>query len=100
MNFDIRFVSNLNNSMLFKINTNFYGNGTSITENNLIKWKKMHSIWESMHSARTRTTVLIGDSIFLRLLLDTGLPFYVVIRATQRSSRLQGKGSTFVSQLF
>ena len=40
MNFDIRYVSNLNNSMLFKINTNFYGNGTSITENNLIKWKK------------------------------------------------------------
>ena len=64
MNFDIRYVSNLNNSMLFKINTNFYSNGTSITENNLIKWKKMHSIWESMHSARTRTTVLIEDSIF------------------------------------
>ena len=40
MNFDIRYVSNLNNSMLFKINTNFYSNGTSITENNLIKWKK------------------------------------------------------------
>ena len=40
MNFDIRYVSNLNNSMLFKINTNFYGNGTSITENNLIKFKK------------------------------------------------------------
>ena len=37
MNFDIRYISNLNNSMLFKINTNFYGNGTSITENNLIK---------------------------------------------------------------
>ena len=27
-------------------------------------------------------------------------PFYVVIRATRRSSRLQGKGSTFISQLF
>ena len=37
MNCDIRYVSNLNNSMLLKINTNFYGNGTSITENNLIK---------------------------------------------------------------
>ena len=37
MNFDIRYVSNLNNSMLFKINTNLYSNGTSITENNLIK---------------------------------------------------------------
>ena len=37
MNFDIRYVSNLDNSMLFKMNTNSYGNGTSITENNLIK---------------------------------------------------------------
>ena len=27
-------------------------------------------------------------------------PFYVVIGATRRSSRLQGKGSTFISQLF
>ena len=27
-------------SLLFKINTNSYGNGTSITENNLIKLKK------------------------------------------------------------
>ena len=53
-----------------------------------------------MHLARTRITVLIGDSIFLRLLLDTGPLFYVVIRAMQRSSRLQGKGSTFISQLF
>ena len=47
MNFDIRYVSNLNNSMLFKINTNFYGNGTSITENNLIKWKKKCTLFES-----------------------------------------------------
>ena len=29
-----------------------------------------------------------------------GPPFYVVIRATQRSILLQGKGSTFISQLF
>jgi len=29
MNFDIRNVSNLDNSMLFKINTNSYGNGTT-----------------------------------------------------------------------
>ena len=36
----------------------------------------------------------------LRLLIETGPPFYVVIRATRRSSRLQGKGSTFISQLF
>ena len=45
------------------------------------------------------TKVLIGDTIFLRL-IETGPPFYVVIRATRRSSRLQGKGSTFISQLF
>ena len=28
-----------------------------------------------------------------------GLPFYVVIQATRRSTRLRGKGSTFTSQL-
>ena len=45
------------------------------------------------------TKALIGDTIrFLRFLLETGPPFYVVIRATQRSSHLQGKGSTFISQ--
>ena len=46
------------------------------------------------------TKVLIGDTIFLRLLMETGPPFYVVIRATERSRRLQCKGSTFISQLF
>ena len=30
-------------------------------------------------------------TLFLRLLLETGLPFYVVFRATRRSSCLQGK---------
>ena len=44
--------------------------------------------------------VLIGDTIFTSGLVETGPPFYVVIRATQRSTRLQGKGSTFISQLF
>ena len=29
-----------------------------------------------------------------------GQPFYMVIRATQRSRRLQCKGSTFITQLF
>ena len=43
--------------------------------------------------------VLIGDTIFLCLLLETGLPFYMVIQARLRSTRLQGKGSTFISQL-
>ena len=41
---------------------------------------------------------------FLHLLLETGPPFlYVVIRATRRSSHLQGQhgqGSTFISQSF
>ena len=36
----------------------------------------------------------------LRLLMETGPPFYVVIRATRSSSRHQGKGRTFISQLF
>ena len=42
--------------------------------------------------------ILIEDIVCL--LLETGLPFFVVIRATRISSRLQGKGSTFISQLF
>ena len=43
------------------------------------------------------TKALIGDTFLLRLLLETGPPFYVVIRATRRSSHLQGKGSTCIS---
>ena len=38
--------------------------------------------------------------LFLRLQLETGPPFYVVIRATRRSSRLHCKGIAFISQLF
>ena len=45
------------------------------------------------------TKVLIGDTILTSPTGD-GTPFYVVIRATQRSSHLQGKGSTLISQLF
>ena len=45
------------------------------------------------------TKVLIGDTIFTSL-TEGGSLFYVVIRATRRSSRLQSKGSTFISQLF
>ena len=37
---------------------------------------------------------------YLSVQLETGPPFYVVIRATRRSSRVQYKGSTFISQLF
>ena len=47
------------------------------------------------------TKALIGDTIrFLCFLLETGPPFYMVIRATRRSSHFQGKGSTFISQSF
>ena len=46
------------------------------------------------------TELLIGDNIFLRFLLEKGPPFYMVIRATRRLSRLQCEGSTFISQLF
>ena len=45
------------------------------------------------------TKVLIGDT-FLTSPIGDGAAIYVVIRATRRSSRLQGKGSTFISQLF
>ena len=38
-------------------------------------------------------------TLFLRPLLETGPPRYVAIRATQRSSHLQGRGSTFDSFL-
>ena len=42
--------------------------------------------------------VLIG-TLFFRLQVETGTPFHVVLRATQKSSRLQCKGSIFISQL-
>ena len=42
---------------------------------------------------------LLG-TLFLRLLLETGPPFYLVIWATWRSRHLQDKGSTFISQSF
>ena len=45
------------------------------------------------------TKVLIGDTLFTSPTRLTGPPFYVVSRATRRSSRFQGKGSTFISQL-
>ena len=44
------------------------------------------------------TKVLIEDTVCL--LLETGPPFFAVIRATQIFSRLQGKGNTFIYQLF
>ena len=44
------------------------------------------------------TKVLLGDTILTSPTVD-GPPFYVVIRARRRSSQLQGRGSTFISQL-
>ena len=44
--------------------------------------------------------VLIDHTRFLRLQLEMGQPFNVVIRATRRSSRLQSKQSTFIYHLF
>ena len=41
-----------------------------------------------------------GHYFYVSYVMETGPPFYVVIRATQRSNRLQDKGSTFISQLF
>ena len=55
----------------------------------------MHFTWVSMYLARK---YWLG-TLFLRLLLETGPPFYVVIRATRRSSHLQGKGSTYFKTL-
>ena len=59
--------------------------------------KKMHFLFECQcikHGSTNR-----GRCI-LRLQLETVPPFYVVIRATQRSSLLQCKGSTFISRFF
>ena len=39
-------------------------------------------------------------TLFLRLPMEMGAPFYVVMRGTQKSSRLKDKGSTFISQLY
>ena len=44
-------------------------------------FKKMHFIWVSMYLARK---CYLG-TLYWRLLLETGPPFYVVIRATQPS---------------
>ena len=55
--------------------------------------KKKKALYLSVNVFSTK--VLTVDTIF-----TTGPPFYVVIRATRRSSRLKDKGSTFISQLF
>ena len=69
-----------------------------VWEHFLEQVKKKKALYLSVNVFSTK--VLIGDTIFLRLLMETGPPFYVVIRATRRSSLLQCKGSTFISRLF
>ena len=56
--------------------------------------EQMHFIWVSMNL----TLKQYLRTLFLRLLLKTGTPFYVVIRATRRSSSFQGKGCNFISR--
>ena len=57
-------------------------------------WKKERkAFYLSLHVLFSRKCLL--RTILLRLQLETGLTFYMVIRAMWRSSRLQGKGSTY-----
>ena len=56
----------------------------------------MHFIWVSMYS----TGKYQLGTLLLDLLLETGPPFYVVIRATRMSSRSQVKGSVFILSYF
>ena len=58
-------------------------------------WYEAHSLLPCLSNR-----LFCMGTLFLRLLLETRPSFYVVIRARQRSSHLQGKGSTFISQLF
>ena len=46
-----------------------------------------------------KLTIQLGR-IFLRLLLETGPPFYVIVLAKRISNRWQSKGSIFIPQLF
>ena len=63
-----------------------FSTGKVWEEGNLILIiKKMHFIWDvSMYLVRKDQL----GTLFLRLLLETGPPFCVVIRATRRSRRL------------
>ena len=60
------------------------------------KTKQKNALYLSVNVFSTK--ILIGDTILTSPTGD-GPPFYVVIRATQRTNRLQGKGSSFISQL-
>ena len=71
------------------------GQYNSLTNCHYTRCKKMHFIWESLYLAQR----YLLRTLFLRPLLETGPPSYMAIPATQRSSRLQGRGSTFDSFL-
>ena len=63
----------------------------------IVRFSKTNVLYLSVNVFSTR---VFTGTLFLRLLLETGLHFYVVIRATRRSSLLERKGNTFISQLF
>jgi len=69
------------------------GQYKSLTNCHYTRCKTMHFIWASMYLAWR----YLLRTLFLRPLLETGPPRYVAIRATQRSSHLQGRSSTFNS---
>ena len=52
--------------------------------------------WWEAHALSTAPSLLA--TLFLRLLLETGPPFYRFIQVTRWSSRARGKGSTFIFQ--
>ena len=56
--------------------------------------KQKKALYLSVNVFSTKVLIAWGH------LLETGPLFYAVIRATRRSSLLQGKASTFISQLF
>ena len=60
--------------------------------------REKKALYLSVNVFRSRKCSL--GTLFLFLLLETGPSFYVVIPAAQRFSRLQCKGTTFISQLF
>ena len=48
----------------------------------------------------SKNSKYLGTQFIMSIELEIELSFYVVIQAMRRSRRLQGKGSTFIFQLF
>ena len=72
--------------------------GLQITSSNFRMNFKQCTLFECQCIKREITNIL--RTLFLHLLLDKGPPFYLVIRAMQRTGCLQSKGSTFNVQSF